>query len=210
MTTFTPHADASPPGRPAAPPAPRLLRRGARRSAFTLTEVIISATLSTFILAGILSTFLIIGRTGLNTSAYVEMNGSLRLAVERFDQDVRLATDLRWHDERSLTLLFPADLGPAVTYRFEPAADPAAPGRFVRQRSGGSVEVLVREVAPDFAFGRYRMPDASGADRPATGDLDTKLLEVRLRAVRSSASAPSASQLAVSARCVLRNKNHGV
>ncbi len=209
MTTSTPHADRAPLARRAFPRPPRPRRRRERRSAFTLTEVIISATLSTFILAGILSTFLLIGRTGLNTSAYVEMNGSLRLAIERFDNDVRRASDVRWHDRRSLTLLFPSDVSPAVTYRFEPAADPAAPGRFVRQRAGGPVEVLVRAVAPDFAFGRYRMPDAAGADRPATGDLDTKLLEVRLRAVRSSASAPSASQLAVSARCVLRNKNHG-
>lgn len=209
MTTSTPHADhaLAPPRRPAAPP--RRSRRRGRRAAFTLTEVIVASTLSTFILAGILSTFLFIGRTGLNASAYVEMNGSLRLAIERFDQDVRFAADLRWHDERSLTLLFPAGAGAAVTYRFEPGAAPDAPGRFVRQRADEPAEVLVREVAPDFAFRRYRMPAADGAERPATGDLDTRLLEVRLRAVRPSASAPSASQLAISARCVLRNKNQG-
>lgn len=213
MTTSTPRADtpAAPPS--AATPSPR--RRAGRRTgraAFTLTEVIIAASLSTFILAGVLSTFLLLGRTGLNASAYAEMNARLRSAIERFDRDVRLASDVRWQDEHRLTLIFPqADGAPApeITYAFEAAADSAAPGRFVRQAEGSALEVLVRDVAPDFAFRRYRLPTESGAEAPATGDLDTKQLEVRLRALRPDARAPAASQLALSARCVLRNKNAG-
>lgn len=215
MTTSTPRVD---PGLVAPPRAFARLRRprpaGGGRSraagaAFTLTEVIIAASLSAFLLAGVLSTFLLIGRTGLNSSAYAEMNARLRSAVERFDHDVRLAEDIRWQDERRLTLLIPDALGPDVTYAFEPATDPAAPGRFVRQADGGRSETLVRDVSPDFAFYYYKRPQVPGKDEPAENALSTKQIELRLRALRPGARVPAASQLAVSARCVLRNKNAG-
>lgn len=205
MTISTPPADL----RRAPPPAfaPPPSRRG-RAGAFTLTEVMIATVLSSVILAAILSTFLALGRTGFRASAYAEMNSTLRNAVERFNHDVRLASDLRWTDSRRLTLVFPAGLGPAVTYAFEPAADALSPGRLVRLVENQPAEVLVRGVSPDFAFARYRLPDPGADLAPsANNDLETKLLEIRLRAVRSAASAPSASQLALSARCVMRNKS---
>ncbi len=209
MTTSTPRADRGPRAvrRTALPGRGR--RGGARASGFTLTEVIIAASLSTFVLAGILSTFLLVGRAGFNASAYSEMNAKLRHAVERFHQDVRMAQDVRWQDERRLTLLLPGGEGSAVTYFFEPGADPAGPGRFLRRVGEAKAEVLVDSVAPDFSFRRFRLPDLSGEERAAVNDLETMQLEVRLRAVRTSATNPSASQLATSARCVLRNKNSG-
>ena len=186
-------------------------RRGlARAAGFTLTEVLISTTLGTFVLAGVLSTFLLISRSGFNASAYAEMNNQLRVATERFNRDVRLATDLRWHAARRVTLRLPADAGPDVTYAYEPAVNPAAPGRFVRQVEAGPAETLVPHVAPDFTFARYRLPVAGASEPPpATNDLETKLLEVSIRAVRPDARVPAASQLATSARCVLRNKSTG-
>lgn len=208
MTTSTPRAD-TPAAARFVPPFARLRRRRADRDAFTLTEVIVAATLSGFILAGVLSTFLLIGRTGLNASAYVEMNARLRSALERFDRDVRLAEDMRWEDERRLTLLLPEAIGPDVTYAFEPAADAAAPGRFLRQAEGADAEVLVRDVSPDFAFRYYRRPQTPGADEPAENPGETRLIEVRLRALRPDSRAPAASQLALSARCYLRNKTSG-
>lgn len=179
------------------------------RRAFTLTEVLIATTLSGFILAGVLSTFLLLGRTGLNASAYAEMSSRLRVAIERFDRDVRLASDVRWENDRRLTLVLPAGSGPEISYAFEPAADPAAPGIFVRQAAGSPAETLVRDISPDFAFRYYRVPASYGADTPASNPLETRQIEVRLRAVRPDARVPSASQLALSARCVLRNKGSG-
>ena len=211
MTTFTPHAELPAPP----PPAAGLLRPSRRRggrSAFTLTEVIVAASLSAFILAGVLSTFLLLGRTGLNASAYAEMNSRLRIALERFNHDVRLASDVRWQDKRRLVLVLPsgsAGAGAEVTYAFEPASDPDAPGRFVRQSAGAASETLVGAVAPDFEFRRYRLPSPSGAEAPASNDLETRQLEIRLRALRPGARAPSASPLARSARCSLRNKSSG-
>jgi hypothetical protein len=165
--------------------------------------VIIASVLSTFVLAGVLSTFLLLGRAGLDSSSYVEMNNRLRTAVERFDQDVRVARSVRWRDERSLVLVPVA--GPALTYAFEATADKRS-GRLVRQAENAPPEILVRDLAPDFAFARYRLPIGNEAPAPAANDLETALLEMRLRAVLPRASSPSVSQLAVSARCVLRNK----
>jgi hypothetical protein len=122
---------------------------------------------------------------------------------------VRLASDVRWQNERQLTLVFPRNAGPSVTYSFESAADPAAPGRFVRQTAGAAREVLVQDVAPDFEFRRYRHSSSAGRETPALNDLETRQLEVRVRALRPDARAPSASQLSVSARCSLRNKSSG-
>ena len=209
MTTSTPRVEpAAAAPAPLIPPVPPR-RDGRRRAAFTLAEVLIAASLSSFILAGVLSTFLLIGRTGLNASAYADMTSRLRLAIDHFNRDVRLASDVRWQSERRLTLVFPAGSGPGVTYAFEPAKDPEAPGRFTRQAEGAAAQTLVNDVAPDFAFRRYRLPSGSGEDAPARNDLETKQLELRIRALRPTAISPSASQLAVSARCVLRNKNSG-
>ena len=207
MTTSTPRAEpvAASAVSPAPPASPRAGRR--RRAAFTLTEVLIASALSSIVLAGVLSTFLLVGRTGLYASAYADLSTRLRFASERFDRDVRLASDVRWQSERRLTLVFSA--GPEVTYAFEPAADPSAPGRFTRQAKDAAAEVLVRDVSPDFTFLRYRLPSASGEDAPARNDLETKQLELRIRALRPAALSPSANQLALSARCVLRNKNSG-
>lgn len=207
MTTFTPPADC-----PVPPDFASRPRRPGRRSlaAFSLTEVLVASALSSFVLAGILSVLFLLGRTGLNASAYAGMNSELRAAVERFNRDVRLAADVRWHDARRLTLILPAGAGPAVTYAFEAAVEPAGSGRFIRQTEGGTAETLVASVAPDFTFLRYRLPN-TGQDEapPAINDLETKQLEVRLRALRPEALAPAASQLSTSARCVLRNKAIG-
>lgn len=204
MTTFIPPADRPP--RPAPGSRTRVAHRGGL-AAFSLAEVLVASALSAFVLVGILSVFLLLGRTGLNASAYAAMNAELRTAVERFNRDVRIASDIRWSDARRLTLILPAGAGPAVTYAFEPAAQLAGAGRFVRQTEGGLAETLVASVAPDFTFLRYRLPEPGLDDPPAaTNDLETKQLEVRLRALRPGAIAPSASQLATSARCVLRNK----
>lgn len=209
MTTSTPHVD--PRHR-----APRRLRRlprtparSGRTSAFTLAEVIVSSGLSAIILAGVLSTFLLLTRIGHNASAYAEMNSRLRVAIDRFNHDARLASDLRWTSPQSLTLLLPASADREVTYRYEPPTRLAPSGRFVRQPADRPAEILLSDVADDFAFRRYALPAADGSETAATNDLETRLLEVSLRAVRPGSTHPTASQLALSARCLLRNKGPG-
>ena len=61
---------------------PRNRQRRAGRRAFTLVEVMISATLAAFILAGTLSTFLFLGRSGANIRNYSDMESQARKGLE--------------------------------------------------------------------------------------------------------------------------------
>jgi prepilin-type N-terminal cleavage/methylation domain-containing protein len=200
MTTTTPHADHS-------APAPR-----SRRAGFTLAELIIATSLSAIVLAGVLTTFLLIGRAGFNASAYADMSSALRNSLDQFHRDARLASDVRWHDQRRLTLLLPRSSGEteSITYGYEPAAHASATGVFYREIIRDDLPVrtiLARDIASDFTFQRYRLGSASDLAPAAANDLETKLVEVTLRAVRRGANGSPVSQNAVSARCLLRNKS---
>jgi hypothetical protein len=169
----------------------------------------LAATLSTLVLGALLSTFLLIGRTGFDQAAYARINSRVRVALERFDHDVRLARDVRWSGEHRIRLLLPEPGGGSVTYAYVAAADPAAPGSFIREVEGAAPEVLLSDVEPDIAFSRHRLPGPTGAEQPATSDLDTKQIGLRLRALGPTRGRSAPSQLAFSARCVLRNKSPG-
>jgi hypothetical protein len=184
---------------------------GPRRAAFTLAEVIIAASLSTLVLAAVLSTFLFLARTGFNTAAYAEMSSALRIGIERFHRDARLASDLRWHDHQRLTLLIPSGENGAlenVTYGYAP--ETPAQGVFYRetiQQDSPVRTILARGVAPDFSFRRYSIAENENAQAPAANDLETKLVEVSLRAVRRGANGAPVTHDALSTRCLLRNKS---
>src|SRR5512142_61919 len=75
---------------------------------FTLTELMISAVLSTIILAAVLSTFLMILRTGANASNYSELEVQARKALELFSREVRLANSVgSGYNATSVTLGIP-------------------------------------------------------------------------------------------------------
>ncbi|MCW5547921.1 MAG: prepilin-type N-terminal cleavage/methylation domain-containing protein [Opitutaceae bacterium] len=180
-------------------------------AAFTLAEVMIAAALSTVILAGVMSAFLFIGRTGFSAGNYSEMEAQVRRALDLFANDARMAQDIRWHSAQHVTLYLPAAGGGsrAVTYLYEPGTGAAAAGNFYRipGEAGAALprQVLVRNVAPDFAFQRFKL-EPTGA---AANDLETKLLQVSFRAIREGVTVNTASQAAHSARHVLRNKRVG-
>ena len=188
---------------------PRTSRRAA---GFTLSEVMISAALSSFVLAGVLSAFLMIGRTGFLASSYSELQDQTRRGLEIFGEDARKAVDIRWNSAQSVTLTvatagsgtrlatYAYDVDPgSATYRcfYSAVGDASAPG---------PRRVLVRNVAPDFAFQRFKLEPSTGINLPATSDLETKQIQVSLRALRAGATTPAASQSALSARYILRNK----
>src|SRR3954465_10309906 len=81
-------------------------RRRARvaGAAFTLVEVMVSATISAFILAGILSALVMIGRSGFLASSYSDLERETRRAMDVFGQDVRKSSDIRWNSNQSVTL----------------------------------------------------------------------------------------------------------
>lgn len=188
------------------PPRPR-----ARAAGFTLSEVLIASTLSAFVLAAVLSAFLFLGRTGLRAQDLSELETQVRRGLDTFAQDVRLASDLRWHSAQSVTLLLPAGSpAPQVTYAYD--ADPRSPTfrSFYRVEGGPGAtaprRVLLRGLAPDFAFRRYKLEQPGATDNTAANDLETKQLQIVLRAERTHTATAGASQNVASARYVLRNK----
>lgn len=180
-----------------------------RRFAFTLPEVMIAATLSVFTLAGILSAFLLIGRTALGASNYGTMENQIRNALDLFAADARSASGIRWESAQSITLIMPAGFsGPGeVTYRYI-TDDGSSLGTFRRETNDGAApRDLVANVASDFTFQRYKLQPSGGGDNVAVNDLETKQIQLSLRALSLSGGSPAASQTAVSTSYVLRNKN---
>ena len=197
MITSTPPIDAHP---------PRSGRRG-----FTLTEVLVSAALSSLIMAGVLSAFLFIGRTGFSASSYSEMESQLRRALDTFAQDARMAGGITWNHGQSITLSVPTAGGmQSVTYAYDNGATGPTAGWFYRLPGGPDStaprRVLVRDVASDFNFTRYKLEQDGVTDNVALNDLETKLVQVNLRAARTAVTAATTSQTGRSARFVLRNK----
>jgi len=166
--------------------------------------VLIAATLSTFVLAGVLSAFLFLARTSFRSSGYSEIEAEMRRGLDTFARDTRNATDIRWNGPQSITLTVN---GRPVTYAYDSSAASDTYCSFYRLTGDGLPRtVLVRGVTPDFAFQRYKLAQPGVTDNTANNDRETKLLSLTLRAARTSVATAGASNSAVSARYMLRNK----
>ncbi len=172
----------------------------------------IAATLSTFVLAGVLSAFLMIGRSGFLASSYSELEHQTRVALEIFGEDVRKSADIHWNSSQSVTLSVATSTSAvtAVTYAYDADRASATYGAFYRVLGDADStqprRVLIRNVASDFAFQRFKLEQAAVVDNTATSDLETKQIQVTLRATRTGATTVAANQSALSARYILRNK----
>ncbi|MBI2518719.1 MAG: hypothetical protein HYV95_17730 [Opitutae bacterium] len=183
-----------------------------RSAGFSLTELIIAATLSGFVLAGVLSAFVFIGRSGFRTSSLSELENEARRGLEVFAEDARLASDIRWNNAQSITLTVPASAAAStqVTYAYDSSSAGVTAGSFYRlpgdADSAAPRRVLIHGLAPDFAFKRYKLEQPGVADNSAASDLETKQIQLVLRAQRTSVATAGVSQSVVSARYILRNK----
>ena len=193
------------------PPTDSVPRPG-RRRAFTLAEVMVAATLATLVLAGVMSAFLFIGRTSFSTGNYSEMEAQTRRALDRFAGDVRMATGIRWNSSQSLTLTLPTatNANTQVTYAYDPLSVGATARTFYRVFGDATStlprEALVRGVATDFTFQRFKLEQNGVIANAAANDLETKLVQVSLRPVRQGVTTVASSQRTLSARYLLRNK----
>ena len=178
----------------------RLSTRG-----FTLTEVMISATISSFIMLGILQTFMMIGRTGYNASNYCVMEAQSRRAMETFSQEIRMAQSIVWSSDTSITLTIPTA---ASTYDVQYAYDASTSGStaqsFYRMDLSG-VRILVKNVT-SLAFQRYKL--VTGAvSNIASNDLETKQIQLTLQTTMKGMTTAAATNAVLSARYILRNKD---
>lgn len=213
MTISTPHIDCGASCSCRSRPRLQAVPAGAQaRRGFTLAEVMIAATISTFVLAGVLSAFLMIGRSGFLASSYSELESETRRALEIFGNDARKATDIRWNSSSNITLWVATATNAtnAVTYAYDRDDGSATKGCFYRLVGEADStlprRILVRNVNPDFTFERFKLEQSSETDNRATSDLETKQVQVTMRARRSGSTTVSANQAALSARYILRNK----
>jgi Tfp pilus assembly protein PilW len=172
----------------------------------------VAATISVFVLAGVLSAFLMIGRSGMLASSYSEMEAQTRRALEIFGDDVRKATDIRWNSHQSITLsvVTSSSATMLVTYAYDPKTIGTTAACFYRVLGDANStlpkRILIRNVASDFAFQRFKLEQSTTTDNTASSDLETKQIQVTLRATRTGATTVAANQSALSARYILRNK----
>ncbi len=172
----------------------------------------IAAGISTMVLAGVLSAFIFIGRAGFSSSGYSEMEAQLRRGLDTFANDARMANGISWNNAQSITLSLPtAGNGSSlVTYAFDSSNSGSTAQCFYRlvgdASSTATRRVLVRNVDPDFSFSRYKLEQNGVTDNAAANDLETKLIQINLRAVQSGVTVAAATQTNRSARYLLRNK----
>lgn len=173
-----------------------------RRGGFTLVEVMVGSTIGSFILVGVLSAYLMLGRSGTLAYHYNGMSNDARRALDEFAQDVRMASAITWNASDSVTLTVPDRYSAnsnQVTYSFSSVS-----GTFFRRpgdaSSAASATVLARNVTSTL-FRRFDRLDAV-----ASNDAATKRLELAIRMRIGGIGGGAATQNALSASFILRNK----
>lgn len=182
--------------------------RRRRAAAFSLTELLIGASLSTVVLAGVLSAFLMLGRSGMNVANYSMAEAEIRRGVEEFSQDARMANGVTWNSSSSVTLTLVAPNAYSgltsphtnkVTYAYDNAA-----AIFYRlpgdATSTAGRSILVRRVSA-FNYTRYNRLDAL-----ATTDAETKRIQISMNVRRIGATLVATNTTLVMASYILRNK----
>jgi Tfp pilus assembly protein PilW len=173
-----------------------------RSKAFTLVEVIIGATLGTMILVGVLSAFLMLGRSGANIGNYCTMETESRRALEELSQDLRMAKNVTWNSDQSVTLEVPDNYtatGNRVTYALDSTTHDFYRMPGVATETNPK-QTLVRSVS-SCTFARFDRVNAA-----TTSPASTKRIHFTLVVRKKSQTVAAASNTILSASYILRNK----
>jgi len=184
-------------------------RAAAARRSFTLVELMIAVLLSGIVLAGVLTTSVQLMRGGVRLTQYAEMNTQIRRALEHLGVDLQNATAITWNGASDITLTVPALAGLTrqVTYAWTSATQSLfqVPGPDSNVTAGRII--LVNGIlafsggAAGVSFARF---DRDG--NTAFTDLATKRVQVIMNVVRPVPTAAAATDTAVSAAFLMRNK----
>jgi hypothetical protein len=182
---------------------PRAAKTVSRRSGFTLTEVIMAATLTVVAVSGTLSTTMMIVRSGHNISNYTDMESESRKSLDLFGQDVRMAQEIIWHDANRITLTIPTNSTGGTdtcTYAYDAAA------KTFSRTQGGITTILLSGIETCTLAGYKQNGDLADTGTWATIANDTKQLQLSVSSKRSQGTQVSSTQKIISARFILRNK----
>jgi prepilin-type N-terminal cleavage/methylation domain-containing protein len=178
-------------------------------SGFTLMELMVAALLGGLILTGVLTTNLQLLRSGVRITHYAEMSSQIRRGLEHLEGELKSASGITWNNASDITLTVPLADGTTtqVTYAWTSATQSffRVPGANSSVTTGRVYLVngipALSTGAAGLTFARY---DRDG--NVATTDAATKSIQVSLNAVRTAQTAASATDTAVSAIFVMRNK----
>lgn len=180
---------------------------GSKSRGFTLVEVMIGASLGSVILAGVLSTFLMLGRMGANVASYTTMDAQTRRALEDFAQDVRMASNIYWNSDSSVTLTVPDNYtsnSNQVTYAWDSTLGSATYHYFYRKpgnADAATTKVTYVANVTSFSFYRYDRLNVATAT-----DVATKRIQVNLTVTTTNSTVVNATDTTLSASFILRNK----
>ena len=97
------------------------LRRG-----FTLVEAMIATGISSIVMSGMMSSFVLLGKNSFNAASYSVMESESRRALESFTQDARMADNVTWNSDSSITLSIASPGGTyLVTYAYDRGFGPS-------------------------------------------------------------------------------------
>jgi hypothetical protein len=169
----------------------------------------VAAMLSGLVLTGVLTTTLQLMRSGVRITQYAEMSTQVRRGLEQLGHDLKIASAIKWNSASDITLTLPTTGGTItqMTYAWTSATQALfrVPGADSTVTTGRVF--LVRGIpaladgSAGVTFARY---DRDG--NAATTDLATKRVQVILNAARQTSRMATATDTAVSALFVLRNK----
>ncbi|MDD2764754.1 MAG: prepilin-type N-terminal cleavage/methylation domain-containing protein [Opitutaceae bacterium] len=176
---------------------------------FTLVELMVAALLSGLVLTGVLTATLQLMRSGVRITQYAEMSTQVRRSLEQLGHDLKIASAIKWNNASDITLTLPTSGGSTtqVTYAWTSATQSlfSVPGADSTVTTGRLF--LVRGIpaladgSAGVTFARF---DRDG--NAATTDLATKRVQVILNVVRQTGQTATATDTAVSASFILRNK----
>lgn len=178
------------------------------RKGYTLVEVMVATTLASFVMLAIITGFLFLGRSGVNLQNYAEMESQARRAIERFAEDVRVASNATWNSAESVTLTVKTPTGGTANYTY---AYNSAKGTFTRTNGASELTLITGISSGSFSFTAYKINtdtiSLSDSSALATASTQTKQIQIALRTVRSNRTVTDATNAVISARFILRNKN---
>jgi len=180
------------------------LRARARRG-LTVVELVVSMGIAATVMASVFGSFLFLARSTMISASYAEMDTEARNGLELFAREVRMADDIADFTATGMRLHIPAvGATPArwVSYSYDPTSQ-----NFIRNAGQPGARAVVRGI-DIFILKRYslRVDSITGQPMEATNNLETKQLQIQLRAVRAGAARAAATNNVISARYILRNK----
>jgi hypothetical protein len=169
----------------------------------------VAALLSGLVLTGVLTATLQLMRSGVRITQYAEMSTQVRRGLEQLGHDLKIASAIKWNSASDITLTLPTTGGSTtqVTYAWTSATQSlfSVPGTDSTVTTGRVFLVRgIPALADGSAGATFARFDRDG--NAATTDLATKRVQVILNVVRQTGQTATATDTAVSASFILRNK----